>query len=527
MQLDQIYHDATNAFQNDPELRNLLMATMNQATSDGGLPAIMQQPNVGSSDRQMNPALLAQIAQQRSNVAAKGPMGPMAGAPAMPPGLIPQADQPRMVKTSVEPGMPQGAISNPQMAQVAAGMPQRGPSPAAAEPGMGAQIAAFLSGLGKSDAILPAIGGGMQAVQDLERSGQQRNLTVRALMNRGMDAETAAAAASNPEILKAILPGLFSSGKKQLGEIYGPDGSKQKIFHDEHGNFDKVGEPSRDPGTSALSRVQATANVKRVETYKNEAKNAQEMLGNLNQLEQLRKDTSYEGYPMGISQVIAVAGDITGMSRGRAINPLALNIQLGFTEKTKGAITDREMAMFAGAVPGLNMGDHAAQPVLAGMKAAAQRKIEEAKFYEAYLNAHKGSLEGAQDSWDAYKSANPIIQQNPDGTLTVNQKNIGNWRDYVGDRDSDPRVNAGPASGDVNLEPREPDNLPGAGGTSGFSDAVKAAPRANPTPTAAAPSQAAPAEARKNFPVVTSDEEYKALKKGTVYIYEGNEYTKR
>jgi hypothetical protein len=294
-------------------------------------------------------------------------------------------------------------------------------------------------------------------------------------MARGLDAESAAAAAQNPEILKAVLPSLFG-GKKQLGEIYGPDGTAQKVFYDDAGKVENVGGARRDPGVASLNRVQATANVKRVEKLKGEADGARDMLGTLNQVEVLRKQvpSAIKGLPGQMGSTVAGWTDYFGATDGaKALSPQDLSVQLGFTERTKGAITDREMGMFAAGVPGFGMTDAAAEKVIAGMRAAAQRKIEQSKFYEGWLSKNRGDLTGASDSWDAYINANPIIVLNNDGTLAVNNRNIGNWRDYVASADEDPRASEGPAAGDVNVQPSGGNALPGAGGESGFSTTVR------------------------------------------------------
>jgi len=495
--LDQIYSNATNAFGMDPELRNLLMATMEQATA-GGQPApqsAAEQFMLSARNpppESYSPQQMAQIRAQQSTQAKGDMLSPAPGTP--PPG--PSAPMPAAPPpfSPMRQFAPTAAKPTPAAAPVA--------MPRAAPPTTGQQISAFLRGLGTSDAILPAIGGGMAAVEGLEQQGQQRNQTIRALMSRGIDADTAQAAVSNPEVLKAILPGLFGGGERKLGEDYGEDGQPRKFFYNEKGpaNIEYIGGSKKGGSTTALSNAQGRANIKRVEGMKTNAQAADEMLSNLSTLKTLREDTSYEGFPMGVSQGIAWAGDVTGMSRGRAINSTALNLQLGFTEKTKGAITDREMGMFAGAVPGLEMGDTAAQPVIAGMEAAALRVKERAKFFEKYLKVHENSLEGAEDAWEGYVNANPIITKNPDGTLKVNRSNIGNWKDYVGEDGQDPRTNFGPSPGDVNFS--------------------------NPTSANTGSSAGGETVAPKG-PTINTRAEYDALSPGSIYYdAEGNQAQK-
>ena len=320
------------------------------------------------------------------------------------------------------------------------------------------------------------------------------------VLHRGLDAETASAAASNPEILKAVLPGLFGGGERSIGEDYDPEtGQPRKFFYNQKGapNVQYLGGNKRDASQNAISGAIGKANLKRVESYKSQADQAREMMGSLNQLKELRAQVpdTLKGLPGGMGGTIAGWTDYFGVTNGaKALSPQELEIQLGFTAKTKGAITDREMSLFAGGVPGFGMTDEAAGKVISGMEATAQRKIEQAKFFEAWFAANKGSLEGAQDSWDAYINANPVIVRNPDGTLAVNSKNVGNWKDYIGGSDEDRRTNFGPTPGTSAIEGSE---------TSG-------------------------PDRRMDRPTVTTPEDYDALDSGTLYLdKDGNERRKR
>jgi hypothetical protein len=373
-------------------------------------------------------------------------------------------------------------------------------------PGMAegpSKLTAFLQGLGSSDAILPAIGGGMAAVENVDRSNQVRNQTVRALMNRGLDADSALAAAQNPEVLKAVLPGLFG-GEKQLGSKFDANGQEQKGFYDKAGNWTDLGGPKRDNQTNQLSVAQGKANIKRVEGMKTNAAAADTTIGDLNNLKVLRDEWTATGIPGGtglggISGAIAKGASLAGYGSGDAINAAATKLQLGLTALTKGAISDREMALFANATPGLNMADPAADMVIAAQVAAAQRVKERAKFFESYMSANKGSLEGAEDTWEGYVNANPIIIKNADGTLAINKNNVGNWKDYVGGDGEDRRTNFGPSPGDTNY----------AG------------------PAGSAASGNGPAVVPKG-PTVTTKEEYDALTPGTIYYdAQGHQATKR
>lgn len=519
----QEYVNATQAFGMDPELRQLLMQTMAQA-SEMQLPAEaaspFRMPESAADQFRMTASLVPppalSMAGQVPNRAAKmdklppptAAMGaqtnmlpPPAGSPPPAPLGVPNYSPMQQFGPSAAVPTQQSAAAPNAGVRPPMGVPGGAPRPPA-QASTGSPLGAFLRGLGSSNAILPAIGGAIGAVEAQEQGAQARSQTMRALMGRGLDADTAAAAASNPEILKVVLPGLFGgSAERKLGEAFDPEtGQPYKFFYSEKGNanIERIGGGKKDATDNALTTAQGRANIKRVELMKNEANSARELLGSLGQLKAAREGIpdTLKGLPGGLGSTVAGWTDYFGVTDGaRALNPQELNIQLGFTERTKGAITDREMGMFAGAVPGFGMTDAAAGKVIAGMEAAAQRKIEQAKFYEEWMARNKNSLQGAQDAWDAYRSANPIISRNPDGTLSVNTNNIGNWSDYVAGDGADPRATRGPATGDANI---------GMGSDAGGVEQ----PVAPPT--------------------VTSVEEYNALDPGTVYLdAQGNQRRKR
>lgn len=550
MELDQIYYNAANMFQNDPELRNLLMRTLDNANTDGlpGIrnPATMGAPGMGSPEMmnasnaaaKSNPLVPSGMAAPQPQDAVPGQAAPPQAAPQMP---APQMPAPPMPMQR-PPGAPQPGPAIPGIIPTAASGPAPGAPaprlPAPTGPSTGQSISAFLQGLGSSDAILPAIGGGMAAVENLEKQGQVRNQTVRALMSRGLDAESASAAASNPEILKAVLPTLF--GNKDVDRAVGSDfdpttGKERKFFYNQKGKdpgVQYIGGAKSDAASAAVSTAMAKNNIKQVQVYKSEADAARELQGQLSLLEENRKAVpdKIKGLPPGVAKTVTGWTDYFGYTNGaQALNPQELGIQLGFTAKTKGAITDREMGMFAAAVPGLGMTDEAANKVIVGMRAAAQRKIEQSKFYESWLAKNKGSLEGAQSSWDAYTNANPVINLNTDGSLSINNKNINNWQNYVNSDDEDRVGDYGPASGDVGIrQPGPDDELPGAGGANGgFSSSLR--PGTNAVKSAPTRESAAPGggpvipPAKTGRPTISSKAERDILPPGTTYYYQGTE----
>lgn len=146
-----------------------------------------------------------------------------------------------------------------------------------------------------------------------------------------------------------------------------------------------------------------------------------ESLGN--QLSIVSENVGYTGPGGGIyGAVDNLVGVLPGDEGSRgAFQSLAMEAQLSFTEKTKGAITDREMGMFRQAVPNLSQTPEANKDIAAVMQAGARRVQTRATFFENWARKH-GSLEGAQEVWNEYMRDNPIIESDGQNGFSVRQE---------------------------------------------------------------------------------------------------------
>lgn len=443
MLLSQVYRNATNSFEDDPELRSLLMSTFSKSEEPFSVENLAQKPVLKNSqpsymgnengvnnanpwqtsiEQNPNVAPMSMVAQP--NRAAKTGQELTAQSAPITPEYLAQID---MLSRGQQPsnGAPGRPMAPPQQAAPQQAMPQQ----AVPELPMQSTIAAFLSGLGSSDALLPAIGGGMQAVQNLKTQQTARNHTLRALINRGLDPDTAIAAVSNPEILKQVLPRLFGGqfgGKVSLGKVIDESGREQNIFYDEYGNVQPIG-GAKPTGYEEGLQKQALDTIK---NYREAANEAETTLAQLNQLKNARKTVGYEGMPF--AEAWSRLMGLYGEGGGEDVRSTAANIQLGFTKQTKGAISDREMGMFALATPGLSMSDAGAERVITAMEAASRRTIERNKFFQQWAKLNNGVLTGADDAWSRYVNENEIISQDAQGNLSVNNSNISNWTNYLG-----------------------------------------------------------------------------------------------
>ncbi|MEP5761152.1 MAG: phage tail tip lysozyme [Litoreibacter sp.] len=148
-----------------------------------------------------------------------------------------------------------------------------------------------------------------------------------------------------------------------------------------------------------------------------------------NQLETVIGKVGYTG-PGGevYGKVDDAIGILPGDSGARgAFRSMAMEAQLSFTEKTSGAITDREMGMFKTAAPNLTQTEDGNSQIIEVMRAGAARVQARAQFMERFAQAN-GSLENAQAAWARFMDDNPMIESTPQG-LKVMQS--GDFNPYL------------------------------------------------------------------------------------------------
>ncbi len=191
-------------------------------------------------------------------------------------------------------------------------------------------------------------------------------------------------------------------------------------------NPDATGTP-RDPGklSTELSKKDAAT----LEEINTAGRTATDLESLATQLETITPQVGYTG-PGG--EVYGFVDDMVGFLPGDkgargAFKSLAMEAQLTFTEKTKGAITDREMGMFRAAVPNLSQTKEGNMAIAQVMKAGAARAQSRAAFFESWARKH-GSLEGAQEVWSDYMRDNPLISEDGNG-IKANPE--GDWQSYL------------------------------------------------------------------------------------------------
>lgn len=184
----------------------------------------------------------------------------------------------------------------------------------------------------------------------------------------------------------------------------------------------------RDSGKMAKNLSDADA--KMIEGARELGTAASDLESIAKQMDALQPDVGYTGaFGNAYDFADKVMGDALPGSTGAraAFQSLSTDARLTFTAKTKGAITEAEMALFASAVPGLTQTPDGNRMISQVLRAGARRVQERAQFFEQYA-AEKGSLEGALEVWSRYMSDNPLLERGDSG-LIVNEG--GDWRSYI------------------------------------------------------------------------------------------------
>lgn len=191
----------------------------------------------------------------------------------------------------------------------------------------------------------------------------------------------------------------------------------------------------RDP--EKLAKELSSSDAATLEEVSSSARGAAQLESLGGQLGVIAPNVGYSGPAGGLVGGVLDAAEAVGIdapgtpgARG-AMRSLGMEAQLAFTEKTKGAITDREMGMFREAVPGMSQRPEANAIIAEVMQAGAKRLQTRDAFYQDWARKY-GSLEGANAVWSDYMRDNPIIE--PRGQDQVGVRPEGDYRSYLNRR---------------------------------------------------------------------------------------------
>jgi len=280
------------------------------------------------------------------------------------------------------------------------------------------------------------------------------NATLKYLKSKGADEYELAAASRNPDAMKALMRAATTKTQAKApktmkaadGYTYQWDANNNSwnrslpdVVKKESNGItigpDGTVQIGGSPKQSAKFATQSGKNDSDlIKEARDSAKAAHELKATVQQMGQVSSNVGYTG-PGGA--VIGGADDlltsatggwakdwISGDSGARgAFKNMSMEAQLSMTEKTKGAITDREMGMFKAAVPGLGQTREGNEQIMKVMNAAADRAIQRVTEMEKWQmdpQRGNGTLNGFDQYWNEYLEANPLILATPDGGIRLN-----------------------------------------------------------------------------------------------------------
>jgi len=176
-------------------------------------------------------------------------------------------------------------------------------------------------------------------------------------------------------------------------------------------------------GDAAYDTQGAKNDANTIKEARDAAATAQELRSLAVQMEKVLPNVGYTGFGGEFSgKIDDIVGFLPGEKGSRgAFKQMSMDSQLAMTQKTKGAITDREMAMFKEAVPGLTQSGPGNKAMIGIMKAAATRQEQRASFFEQY-RAKNRTLNGATEAWGKYLEENPLISNEGGGIQLLEPK---------------------------------------------------------------------------------------------------------
>jgi len=114
-------------------------------------------------------------------------------------------------------------------------------------------------------------------------------------------------------------------------------------------------------------------------------------------------------------EFIKSIGGVKNVAQAEAIKASGMSFVLAFVSQTKGSISEKEMALFEGASPGLQNTRKGNLIILNFAKSLAQRQIDKAKFYRNKgVFKTIGAKNQADRDWESHMAKNPVISEKKD-----------------------------------------------------------------------------------------------------------------
>jgi hypothetical protein len=116
----------------------------------------------------------------------------------------------------------------------------------------------------------------------------------------------------------------------------------------------------------------------------------------------------------------------TGASDLAKIDAASVKLLQPFISATKGAISDKEMAIFQSAVPNSNQLPETNKQIIEGMRLSIERKKEKLKAAVEWQKKG-GAINEFEAEWAEYVNDNPVIEASGEGEIVLNKNNVGKF----------------------------------------------------------------------------------------------------
>lgn len=180
-----------------------------------------------------------------------------------------------------------------------------------------------------------------------------------------------------------------------------------------------------------FERRQQMLDANRLDASRSDAASASKSIGDLNVIEELRKQPQVVG-PWGQYVTRLLDKLPGGFGGGQALEARGVDMWVRMVEPLKGALSTAEGNRFDAANPAsLAMNDAPAKTVIALAKAAAHRLEQKNLYLEMYYQQN-GTLTGSEQNWSKFIEEKPILTVDPKtGQERFLTQNIDAWRDYL------------------------------------------------------------------------------------------------
>jgi hypothetical protein len=260
----------------------------------------------------------------------------------------------------------------------------------------------------------------IEVAQDLEKQ-----LTIKA---------AEAAARREEELIKAAAKGAPATG----GGMGTPGYSEQIRLHPSGVPLAPINMyEGLDPKEAANTRRQEFELAKKIrQDISNETKKQRNIKVDMDIAEQSLKNIEKKGtQPTGGVYGLPVIGGVAQSIRtsqdpdASRFNTIAKNMQRNQYVPGEGQISNFERELFQQASLDLGRPMKTNYDLIEANRIGADRAIERAKFYDRYFAVNR-SMSGADELWDQYLNANPILIQNEKGEIVSNPNRAKSYEEY-------------------------------------------------------------------------------------------------